>query len=184
MTAKKKRKHKPAALQGVQSPKRGRGRPRTHDRKAIMETVCREIAKGRLVTDVALELKIDRATISDWGATEEFRQAYTRAREEQAHTIAEDALNIADGLGGDADDRLEAMVASIRDADDDDKDRLLSALTNAANQRDRLRVDTRKWLASKIAPRHYGDKLDVTSGGGKVSVEALLAGAYRERVGK
>jgi hypothetical protein len=28
--------------------------------------------------------------------------------------------------------------------------------------RDRLRLDTRKWLMSKIAPKVYGDKLDLT----------------------
>jgi hypothetical protein len=31
--------------------------------------------------------------------------------------------------------------------------------------RDRLRVDTRKWYLSKIVPKKYGDKVDVTSGG-------------------
>ncbi len=30
-------------------------------------------------------------------------------------------------------------------------------------QRDRLRVDTRKWFLSKVAPKIYGDKLDITS---------------------
>jgi hypothetical protein len=28
--------------------------------------------------------------------------------------------------------------------------------------RDRLRIDTRKWLMSKIAPKRFGDKLDLT----------------------
>jgi hypothetical protein len=31
-------------------------------------------------------------------------------------------------------------------------------------QRDRLRIDTRKWLLSKLEPKKYGDKVDVTSG--------------------
>jgi ArsR family metal-binding transcriptional regulator len=31
--------------------------------------------------------------------------------------------------------------------------------------RDRLRVDTRKWYLSKVLPKVYGDKLDVTSDG-------------------
>lgn len=29
-------------------------------------------------------------------------------------------------------------------------------------QRDRLRVDTRKWIASKLKPKKYGDKIDAT----------------------
>lgn len=31
--------------------------------------------------------------------------------------------------------------------------------------RDRLRVDTRKWLASKLKPKKYGEKVDHTHGG-------------------
>lgn len=30
--------------------------------------------------------------------------------------------------------------------------------------RDRLRIDTRKWYLSKVLPKKFGDKLDVTSG--------------------
>ena len=31
----------------------------------------------------------------------------------------------------------------------------------------RIRVDTRKWLLSKLAPKKYGDKLGLTDGEGK-----------------
>ena len=34
--------------------------------------------------------------------------------------------------------------------------------------RSRLRVDTRKWLMSKLKPKKYGEKLDLTSGGDKI----------------
>jgi len=30
-------------------------------------------------------------------------------------------------------------------------------------QRDRLRIDTRKWYLSKVLPKKFGDKMDVTS---------------------
>lgn len=36
--------------------------------------------------------------------------------------------------------------------------------------RDRLRVDVRKWYLSKVVPKKYGDKLDVTTGGDKINV--------------
>ena len=32
--------------------------------------------------------------------------------------------------------------------------------------RSRLRIDTRKWAASKLAPKKYGDKLDLNHAGG------------------
>lgn len=43
-------------------------------------------------------------------------------------------------------------------------------------QRDRLRLDARKWFASKLYPRKYGDKIDTTiSGpdGGPVLIKAI-----------
>lgn len=41
-------------------------------------------------------------------------------------------------------------------------------------QRDRLRVETRKWIAAKLKPKRYGDKVDLTHSapdGGPVGVE-------------
>jgi len=43
--------------------------------------------------------------------------------------------------------------------------------TNGEVQRDRLRVDTRKWYLSKIMPKKYGDKLDVTTREEKLIVD-------------
>lgn len=37
--------------------------------------------------------------------------------------------------------------------------------TTGDYQRDRLRVDTRKWIASKLKPKKYGDKVDVEHSG-------------------
>ncbi len=57
--------------------------------------------------------------------------------------------------------QLENMAEDIVDlADRDDLD---------PNDK-RLRVDTRKWLLTKLMHRTYGDKLDVTSGGEKLAV--------------
>ena len=33
-------------------------------------------------------------------------------------------------------------------------------------QRTRLRLDTRKWIAARLAPKKYGDKVDVEHSGG------------------
>ncbi len=44
-------------------------------------------------------------------------------------------------------------------------------------QRSRLRVDTRKWAAGKLAPKRYGDKLQHTGeGGGPIRTEVDLTG--------
>ena len=58
-------------------------------------------------------------------------------------------------------DQLKAMAEDIVDiANDDSLD---------ANDK-RIRIDTRKWLLSKLMHKTYGDKLDVTSGGEALAV--------------
>ena len=64
-----------------------------------------------------------------------FCQRYARARESQAHREAEEIREIAD----------EATPETVQVA--------------------RLRVDARKWRASKLAPKVYGDKLEVNGAG-------------------
>jgi hypothetical protein len=36
------------------------------------------------------------------------------------------------------------------------------AIDSAAVQKQRLQIDTRKWLLSKLAPKKYGDKIEVS----------------------
>src|SRR3990172_7086066 len=55
--------------------------------------------------------------------------------------------------------------------------------------RSRLRVDTRKWIASKLKPKKYGEKLDIAHSGSieTVSREALierLTGLYATASGR
>lgn len=39
--------------------------------------------------------------------------------------------------------------------------------------RSRLKVDTRKWYLSKVLPKKFGDKMDVTSGGEKININVI-----------
>jgi hypothetical protein len=40
--------------------------------------------------------------------------------------------------------------------------------------RDRLRVDTRKWVLGRMKPKKYGDKLDLTSDGDKIQQTVIV----------
>jgi hypothetical protein len=73
-----------------------------------------------------------------------FREQYTRAKQNQIESFVDDVIDIAD---------------------DSTNDWMVNANgTTVANHdhinRARLRIDTRKWLASKLAPKIYGDKKD------------------------
>ena len=53
----------------------------------------------------------------------------------------------------------------------DESDELTGYKLNGENiQRSRLRIDTRKWLMSKLNPKVYGDKLDMTTNGNDIGV--------------
>lgn len=47
-------------------------------------------------------------------------------------------------------------------------------------QRDRLRVDARKWALSKMNPKKYGDKVDVTTDGKELKVIGFLPGGLED----
>jgi hypothetical protein len=40
--------------------------------------------------------------------------------------------------------------------------------------RSRLRIDARKWVASKLKPKVYGDKTDITSGGEQLKQTTIV----------
>ncbi len=72
-----------------------------------------------------------------------FVEQYARAREQQTETWANEINDIAD------------------------------AATPEDFQVAKLRVDTRKWLLSKLAPKKYGDRLDVTGAVG-LNIERII----------
>lgn len=91
-------------------------------------------------------------TVLRWLADEEkpeFRLQYAYAREAQADLLAEEILEIADDGSND----------TYEDADGNQR------TDQDVIARSRLRVDARKWLASKMAPKRYGDKIEATHTG-------------------
>ncbi len=77
-----------------------------------------------------------------------------------ADALFDEALEIADDVSGDW-------------ATDKDGKKVLD---HEHIQRSRLRVDTRKWAAGKLAPKRYGDKVQHTGdGGGPIRVRPDLS---------
>lgn len=74
-----------------------------------------------------------------------YREQYARAREMQADTMVDTIVDIADDAGGDV----------YLDKDGNPK------IDHENVQRAKLRVDTRKWLVSKLSPKRYGDKIQM-----------------------
>lgn len=95
-----------------------------------------------------------------------FRLQYAQAKMLQADLLAEECLDISD------DSRQDIRVT------EDGK----TMIDGEFVARSRLRVDTRKWLASKLFPRQYGDKslLEQTTEENELLKQELIA--LRERL--
>ncbi len=136
-----------------------------------MVAVCARVAKGELVKYAAREEGTSASQIREWALRPEYAALYARARDSQAHALAEQAIEIADGEDG-----LTALYEEAVDAEQERAEAMpdgkakqaayaaLASLRANIVQRDRMRMDARKWLTSKIAPKLYGERLDVTSG--------------------
>lgn len=134
------------------------GRPSLYTDAVAME-ICTRMADGESLRRICEDAHMpDRTTIHWWlaaGKHPEFVHQYACAREAQADHYAEEIVQISD---------------------DGANDTYMTDNGRATNQdviaRSRLRVDARKWYASKLAPKKYGDKLELA---GEVAVKRSAA---------
>lgn len=151
---------------GKGPPKGEGGRPPDPDRDEKARRVWELMAEGKLVKDACLEVGVAIGTYRGWVLDHaDFAASHARARELQAHALVERAVDISRGLGTGAQDRLASMAEAAEGVTDKMQQKLLSALEFNAINRDRLEVDTLKWLAARTAPREYGDKQKLHHGG-------------------
>ncbi|HGT4302229.1 TPA: hypothetical protein ACM24I_000056 [Neisseria meningitidis] len=136
--------------------KRKLGRP-TDYTKDMADNICEKISGGLSLRAICAEPGMPaRGTVYRWLIENaDFQDQYARAREKQADYCAEEIIEIADSA--------EAESAAVSKA--------------------KLQIDARKWAASKIAPKKYGDKteLDVKSSDGSMRPSVRIdAEEYRK----
>ena len=96
-------------------------------------------AKGRTVAQACKKIGVPLGTFTDWmGANDALGLAYARARIQYIETLAAETISISD-------EDVDVDVGGRTDT--------------GAVQRNRLRVDSRKWLLSKLKPEKYGERL-------------------------
>src|SRR5579872_781781 len=132
--------------------------------------ICRRIAEGESLRKVCADQAMpDKSTVLRWLAKKEnasFRDQYAYARELQADQLFDECLDIAD----DATNDIKVITAG---------ESTIEVVNHEHIQRSRLRVDTRKWMSGRLAPKKYGDKVEVSGAGpgGKFEVEHTLTKA-------
>ena len=116
----------------------------------MLERICDGIIAGKSLRQICEPEGMPApSTVCLWlSQDEDFAERYARAKEIQMENLAEEIIEIAE-------DGTNDYVA-IHDPDNPGY-----RLNGEHVQRSRLRIDTRKWLMSKLAPKKYGDKVAV-----------------------
>lgn len=129
-----------------------RGRPTIYSNK-LADKICVRLAQGESLLSICKDDGMPHtSTVYQWVLdNDEFSDKYDTARIMQANHMFDELLEIADDGTNDYMER-EAKDGSTYEI-----------VNSEVVQRSKLRVDTRKWYLSKLAPKIYGDKLDVTS---------------------
>lgn len=134
------------------------GRPTIYTKK-LADEICRRIAEGESLRTIVADPKIPSAsTICRWlldDNKKDFWEHYAHARNVQAELMFEELLEIADKS-----DKVVSSGAAKKSG------------AYANNQR--LKVDTRKWYLSKVLPKKFGDKLDLTSDGKAIKGNTIV----------
>lgn len=117
----------------------------------IGDRICEELSDGKSLKAICdQDWAPARRTVFAWlREKDDFRQQYALAQIEGAHAHADDAIAIAD------DGRNDWMA-------NNDPDNPGYRVNGEAINRSRLRVDTRKWIAARMFPNMYGDKVEIT----------------------
>lgn len=132
-----------------------------YDPQALWPVILGDIANGASLS--AAIQRLDPAP-SYWWAKDwlrrdpELKARYIEAVEDRADRLAEELIELADqpiptGLDGPG---MSAWVQKLR-----------------------VQVDVRKWAASKLKPKAYGERLDVTVAPTQISITAALEEANR-----
>lgn len=126
----------------------------------IIDQICEIIEDGNSLRYALKEKDLNSRKFYEWiDSNKDFAKQYARACELRAEAMADELLEISDEKNADA--YLDDTGAVKIDGN--------------AIQRSRLKVDTRKWLMAKMAPKKYGDQtqIDVTTKGKEIGNNSI-----------
>jgi len=118
--------------------------------KDLADKICEKLACGESMRTVCKpESMPSMQTVFSWLRTlPDFLEQYTRAKQESADALVEEMIDIADDWSND--------FMEIKKWDE-----YYNVENKEVTNRSKLRVETRKWIASKLKPKKYGDKLEL-----------------------
>jgi len=127
------------------------GRPTDYTLK-LTDVICARLSEGESMRSVCRDDSMPvLTTIFRWLREKpEFKQQYDIAKEESADSHADQMVDIADN------EVSQPLIVEGKPLLVDGKPIMI--VDSVAVAHAKLRIDTRKWAASKLKPKKYGDK--------------------------
>jgi hypothetical protein len=143
--------------------KPGAGRPPVYSNE-VWKSIFDRVGGGSSLTTALKETGLSYThAYRLMDADPKLAEAYERAKKDRASRLAEEIIELADAP---IPEHLQGVEISAW-----------------VNQK-RLQVDARKWVAAKLHPKVYGDKIDVSVRDDRISViDALEAARSRVQIG-
>lgn len=150
------------------------GRPSKYTEE-IADEICRRLANCETLNTICSDPHMPaRPTVIDWTQDADkkaFSDRFARAREVGYLNMADELIDIAD------DGRNDWIKRKTRGGGE------VEMFNKEAAERSKLRVETRKWILTKVLPKIYGEKVQATHEAGdsfRKLWEALGAGLLDE----
>jgi hypothetical protein len=125
--------------------------------REVWPTMLERITEGKSLMSATKEAKMSYATaMYQLRNNPELQKKYREAIEERGDYLADELVDLSD---------------EMPPADLDPQ------LINAWVNRQRLRIDARKWTASKLRPKQWGDRVDVNVTQTQISITTALKDA-------
>ncbi len=139
---------------------RANGRPSDYTQE-LADKICEEISQGKSLRKICeIEGMPSGVTIFSWFRKyPEFLKQYERATEERTETQQEIIIDLGDKA------IIHAEAADPKAA-------------NAVVSAYKLKADNLKWSMSKMKPKKYGDKLDMTTNGKDLPIPLIDVSNY------
>lgn len=143
-----------------------RGRPTKYTEEVAAE-ICSRLSNGETLRGICRDDHLpDEVTVRQWASQDYkgFYAQYARSRDIGLDAMADELMEISDNG---TNDWMERNGAEGNEG---------YQLNGEHVQRSRLRVDTRKWYLSKLAPKRYGDRqqLEHTSPDGSMTKTVVI----------
>jgi len=141
------------------------GRPTIYDDDLAIN-ILRRISLGESLRTICKDEEMpNRDTVYNWvlDKTKIFCQLDESGKEVK--------LNFSDQYEKAVNNRAEMLFDEIEEIADNKTGEVA---------RDRLRVDTRKWYLSKVLPKKFGEKMDLTSDGEKIQGNTIIFKEFKK----